>query len=154
MITNPKFVAKAATQILDMNRVNALINANAPKFAAIMAPFVGRKVWNKNETLVSNLSAALNAACKIVGIRAWVRPSKYSICITFQACSETEFGFTVYTEQSFYIGRIEDSVLTEIPKVEYRKTGYTIEEFIDIQKELEIARKRVEELSAQYNWIG
>ena len=129
------------------NQVNRAAQSFYPAAIEALRPFIGQKVLNQGHVKSAKLVAALSKFPNTPALYIHYSANAYGIsmevkvCVSFENCFGGH-GSACYAEQSVFLGKIENHVLTKLlPAPTELRTDYTVEEIIQYRNELAEARK-------------
>lgn len=130
-----------------VNLVHEELNLWIPKLQQRFAPYVGKSILRKDDTLKQPFNQWLpvlsNSALLMYRIS-----SKYSLGFAIKACISTEDA-CVYYEQAGYIGDIDNSILKSVRPFTLLRCDYTAEEILRLHQELKVAKAQVDAITSK-----
>jgi hypothetical protein len=133
-----------------VNLANSYANEFYPKLVEVFTPFVGQKIYTQNEYpikkiqhLVDNLSLP-----KTPKIYIYDRTTTYSLSYVVKVCIVNN-GIAHYHESYFYIGEIQNGVLTKICEKEEFKTDYNAKDVEQARLEYQEAKRLASEAESK-----
>ncbi len=144
---------RIAAQVEARNLANQAVNDVYARLADFFRPFIGKQVTKKDGSLLAKIEKMLPVLDIPSRVSVYLNRSDYSLCWTCKACVSIQDDHgCVYDEQTSYVGKLSEGVLTEIQEVEARETDWTTEKLGE--RIANVERLRNEYQQAKYDLCG
>ena len=138
-------------RIIAQNQCNEVANRLHEKLSEAMKPFVGQKVQTAPGDLIKKVAEIANATIKSIvpemtpSITVFYRKNDYVLrwIIKTSLCHNN---IAYYAENNVSIGRTHGNILVELIDPHCYKTDFTLEQILNLRKELQDAKNTISKI--------
>lgn len=143
-----------AAKVAGQNKVNAAANQYERQLIEAFRPFIGTKILINGGSLAARVKPHIPKASNV--FRCWLSSSTYSFRYEMDVCEHfTNGDGCTYRKASVYVGDLDGHNLKSVSeKPQTRRTDYTVEEVLNLRKELRAAKDHVSAIESKLATFG
>jgi len=138
-----------------VNLANSYANEFYPKLVEVFTPFVGKKIYKQDGNLIKKIEYLVNNLNLPKTINAFIyKPlTTFSLYYIVKICISNN-GIAHYHKKYFYIGEVQDGVLTKTYEKKEYKTDYNAKEVEQARLEYQEAKRLAREAESKFFLFG